>query len=54
MALAGQVLSVDRGNVDAEDLLTAPGSGGERPQAEGIAHVSNKHPLPANYSVFIR
>jgi class 3 adenylate cyclase len=28
-ALAGQVLAVDRGNVDAEDLLTAPGSGGE-------------------------
>jgi hypothetical protein len=28
-ALAGQVLSVDRGNVDAEDLLTAPGSDGE-------------------------
>jgi class 3 adenylate cyclase len=28
-ALAGQVLAVDRGNVDAEDLLTAPGSDGE-------------------------
>ena len=28
-ALAGQVLAVDEGNVDAEDLLTAPGSGGE-------------------------
>jgi class 3 adenylate cyclase/tetratricopeptide (TPR) repeat protein len=28
-ALAGQVLAVDRGNVDAEDLLTAPGVGGE-------------------------
>jgi class 3 adenylate cyclase len=28
-ALAGQVLAVDRGNADAEDLLTAPGSGGE-------------------------
>ena len=28
-ALAGQVLAVDRGNVDAEDLLAAPGSGGE-------------------------
>ena len=28
-ALAGQVLTVDRGNVDAEDLLTAPASGGE-------------------------
>ena len=27
--LAGQVLSVDRDNVDATDLLTAPGSGGE-------------------------
>ena len=28
-ALAGQVLAVDRGNADAEDLLTAPSSGGE-------------------------
>jgi len=28
-ALAGQVLAVDRGNADAEDLLTAPGSDGE-------------------------
>jgi class 3 adenylate cyclase/tetratricopeptide (TPR) repeat protein len=28
-ALAGQVLAVDRGNSDAEDLLTAPTSGGE-------------------------
>ncbi len=28
-ALAGQVLAVDRGNPDAEDLLTAPSSGGE-------------------------
>jgi len=28
-ALAGQVLAVDRGNVDAEDLLTAPGEPGE-------------------------
>jgi class 3 adenylate cyclase/tetratricopeptide (TPR) repeat protein len=28
-ALAGQVLAVDHGNVDAEDLLTAPGSAGE-------------------------
>src|ERR1700757_769068 len=28
-ALAGQVLAVDRGNVDAEDLLTAPGGDGE-------------------------
>src|SRR5258705_12080736 len=28
-ALAGQVLAVDRDNVDATDLLTAPGSGGE-------------------------
>src|SRR6476646_10074627 len=28
-ALAGQVLAVDRGNVDAYDLLAAPGSGGE-------------------------
>jgi class 3 adenylate cyclase len=28
-ALAGQVLAVDRGNSDAEDLLTAPSKGGE-------------------------
>jgi class 3 adenylate cyclase len=28
-ALAGQVLVVDRGNADAEDLLTAPGEAGE-------------------------
>ena len=28
-ALAGRVLAVDRDNADAEDLLTAPGSGGE-------------------------
>ena len=28
-ALAGQVLAVDHDNADAEDLLTAPGSGGE-------------------------
>ena len=28
-ALAGQVLAVDRGHVDAEDLLTAPGEPGE-------------------------
>ena len=28
-ALAGQVLAVDRGNADAEDLLTVPGSDGE-------------------------
>ena len=28
-ALAGQVLAVDRGNAEAEDLLAAPGSGGE-------------------------
>jgi class 3 adenylate cyclase len=28
-ALAGQVLAVDHGNIDAEDLLTAPGTGGE-------------------------
>jgi class 3 adenylate cyclase len=28
-ALAGEVLAVDRGNADAEDLLTAPSSGGE-------------------------
>ena len=28
-ALAGQVLAIDRGNVEAEDLLAAPGSGGE-------------------------
>jgi len=28
-ALAGQVLAVDEMNADAEDLLAAPGSGGE-------------------------
>ena len=28
-ALAGQVLSVDRDNIDANDLLDAPGDGGE-------------------------
>jgi class 3 adenylate cyclase/tetratricopeptide (TPR) repeat protein len=28
-ALAGQVLTVDQGNIDAEDLLAAPGDGGE-------------------------
>ena len=28
-ALAGQVLAVDRGNADAEDLLAAPGDAGE-------------------------
>ncbi|WP_255605629.1 ATP-binding protein [Mycolicibacterium xanthum] len=28
-ALAGQVLEIDRGNVEAEDLLTAPGDAGE-------------------------
>src|ERR1700712_2567271 len=28
-ALAGQVLAVDGGNFDAEDLLTAPDDGGE-------------------------
>ena len=28
-ALAGQVLSVDRDNIDATDLLDAPGDGGE-------------------------
>ena len=28
-ALAGQVLAVDRGNADAEDLLAAPGDTGE-------------------------
>lgn len=28
-ALAGQVLVVDRGNAEAEVLLTAPGEGGE-------------------------
>jgi class 3 adenylate cyclase len=28
-ALAGQVLAVDHGNADAEDLLTVPGGGGE-------------------------
>jgi class 3 adenylate cyclase/tetratricopeptide (TPR) repeat protein len=28
-ALAGQVLAVDEGNIDAEDLLAAPGDGGE-------------------------
>jgi hypothetical protein len=27
--LAGQVLAVDDGNVDAEDLLTSPAGGGE-------------------------
>ena len=28
-ALAGQVLAVDRGNAEAEDLLAAPGDAGE-------------------------
>src|SRR5512143_697502 len=28
-ALAGQVLAMDGGNVEAEDLLAAPGTGGE-------------------------